>query len=338
MKPATWPREDAQSTRLLYVDPARALYEDKKIGQLPSLLAPGDLLVVNDAATLPASLRAEGCELEVRLMGIGAREREYRALLFGAGDYRTPTEARPEPARLREGERLNFGSGLAASVVRVDPEAPRLIELRFETSGSEFWQAMYRAGRLVQYAYLDDALELWHAQSAFADRPWAFEMPSAGRPLTWQTLFELRLRGVRLTSITHAAGLSSTGSAALDGRLPVPERYSISSAAAQAIAETTNQGGRVIAAGTTVVRALEAAALASQGRVRAGDSVATLVVRPGFKPQIARGLLTGMHEPGSSHYDLMCAFARSELLQHALAHAENAGYLAHEFGDSCLIL
>jgi S-adenosylmethionine:tRNA ribosyltransferase-isomerase len=271
-------------------------------------------------------------------MGTGAREGEYRALVFGAGDSRIPTEERPEPPRLAVGEWLGFGPGFRAAVTRVDPEAPRFVEVCFEASGSEFWQALYRHGQLVQYAYLDGALELWHAQSAFADRPWAFEMPSAGRPLTWQTLFELRLRGVRLASITHAAGLSSTGSAALDQRLPLPERYSISSGAARAIADTLGQGGRVIAVGTTVVRALEAAAIEGRGAVSAGEGVATLVVRPGYRPRIARGLLTGMHEPGSSHYGLMCAFARPELLERALENAERSGYLAHEFGDSCLIL
>jgi S-adenosylmethionine:tRNA ribosyltransferase-isomerase len=336
MKPARLPRSEFDFQRLLHIDSASHSFSDKRLSQLPGLLEPGDLLVLNDAATLPASLPVPGRDLEVRLAGRTGSDSDYRAVLFGAGDHRTPTEARPLPERLEPGDELCFGADLSARIVSVDPKQPRLVELCFTNTGDELWRALYRYGRPIQYSYLDQALELWDVQSRFAGRPWAVEPPSAGRPLTWQTLFELRLRGVAVTSLTHAAGLSSTGSAELDARLPFPERYAISNVAARAVSDAIAGGGRVVAVGTTVVRALESAVLVD-GTLRAGEGVATLVVRPGFRPKLVRALLTGMHEPGSSHFDLMCAFADRELLTRALEHATRTGYLAHEFGDSCLL-
>ncbi|HMJ12097.1 MAG TPA: S-adenosylmethionine:tRNA ribosyltransferase-isomerase [Polyangiaceae bacterium] len=337
MKPATVPRDDQRDQRLLHIDVERHSLSDGYLRNLPELLVPGDLLVLNDAATLPASLWLLDGSAEVRLLGRAERAGHFNALLFGAGDHHTPTEARGLPPVFQPGDTLHFASDLNARVRHVDAEEPRLIQLVFQTSEPELWRALYRAGRPVQYSYIDGTLELWHVQSRFAGRPWAVEPPSAGRPLTWQTLFELRLRGVRLTSVTHAAGLSSSGSAAIDRRLPLPEAYFVAPGAAQALAEARQTGGRIIAVGTTVVRALESAASAGAGEVQAGEGTATLRIAPGFRPRVVSGLLTGMHEPGSSHFELMRAFAHDELLERALEHAESGDYLAHEFGDSCLI-
>jgi S-adenosylmethionine:tRNA ribosyltransferase-isomerase len=337
MRPATEPRSAFQAQRLLHIQPSRQTFWDSTVRELPELLSAGDLLVVNDAATLPASLPVIDRELEVRLCAHGAVDGLFRALLFGAGDYRIPTEQRPAPVRVRSGERLRFGADLAARVIEVDRDQPRLVDIEFEQSGSAFWRALYRHARPVQYAYLERPLELWDVQNAFAGRPWAFELPSAGRPLTWETLLALRARGVRVASLTHAAGLSSTGSRELDARLPFGERYEISSSLASALREAKQNGRRVIAVGTTVVRALEARALESQGSIEAGAGTATLVLGPGFVPRVVHGLLTGMHEAATSHFAVMRAFAREDLLIRALEHAERAGYLAHEFGDSCLI-
>src|SRR6185503_15959730 len=106
-------------------------------------------------------------------------------------------------------------------------------------------------GRPVQYSYLEGPLELWHVQTLYAGRPWAAEQPSAGRPLTASVLRALEESGVRLAALTHAAGISSTGDAALDALLPLPERYEIPAATVAAIARARAGGGRVIAIGTT---------------------------------------------------------------------------------------
>ena len=338
---ATWPRRGPETERLLEVDVARASYRDRRVADLPALLAPGDLMVVNDAATLPASLFAvspNGDRLEIRLLGEDADSGRFSALLFGAGDWRTPTESRPAPPALSAGAVLRIGDTpeLFARIVAVDARAPRFVELRFDGDRAAFWQALYRLGKPVQYSHVAGPLELWHVQTRFAARPWASELPSAGRPLSWQLLLELRRRGVEIASVTHAAGLSSTGSPELDRLLPRAERYEIPAATAAALERTRKAGGRVIAVGTTVVRALESAAALPTG-VAPGTGVAELVIGPGFAPKIVDGMLTGQHEPSTSHFALLEAFAPRALLKSAFEHAVQAGYLHHEFGDSWLI-
>lgn len=339
MKPATWPRDDALRDRLLHLDLASGSLRDARIADLPALLRRGDLLVVNDAATLPASLqgRAEsGAPVEARLVG-ELSDGSFRAVLFGPGDWRTPTEHRAPPPILRAGDRLWFGE-LSAAVQSISPVSPRLVELRFEQPRDRLWPLLYRFGRPVQYSYAKAPLEAWHVQVPYASQPWAAEMPSAGRPLRWEVLSELRQRGVAVASITHAAGLSSTGDAALDTALPLPERFAVPAAAADAVARAQAAGGRVVAVGTTVVRALEGAALRNGGRLVASEGETDLVVGPGYRPAVVDGLLTGVHEKGASHYALLHAFAPAELLARAHEHSEHNGYLTHEFGDSWLLL
>ena len=144
-------------------------------------------------------------------------------------------------------------------------------------------------------------------------------------------------KGVAVASLTHAAGLSSTGDPAIDAALPLPERFDIPESTARAIAETRARGGRVIAVGTTVARALEGSA-AMHGEVRAGEGVTDLILDRRSTPRVVDGLLTGMHSPAASHFHLLEAFAPPDLLRRVHAHAEAEGYLAHELGDSTLLL
>jgi S-adenosylmethionine:tRNA ribosyltransferase-isomerase len=340
MKSATWPRATRTEARLLHIDPQRKEFVDQRIVDLPGLLDPGDLLVVNDAATLPASLRgtARGVPIEVRLAGQGPTAKQWSAVLFGAGSWRQRTEERPVPPVLAPGEWIELEAGLRARVQDVSAHSERLVGIEFDRDGESLWTALYRAGEPVQYSYVRAPLPLWHVQTVFAARPWAFEMPSAGRVLSSSLVQALRREGIRVASLTHAAGLSSTGDATLDALLPLPERYEIPLATVQAI-ETTHSGtGRVVGVGTTVVRALEGCAAANDGRLRDGAGTTDLHIGADFVPRIAAGLLTGMHEPGTSHFDLLQAFACRDLLEAANGHTTAAGYLAHEFGDATLVL
>ena len=336
MKAASQARSASEADRLLYIDTARGSFGDLHSVDLPSLLAPGDLVVVNDAATLPASLRSSD-DLEFRLVGYREGDDSWQAVAFGSGDARTPTEQRGTPRAMSPGERLSLGPRLSARVVDVEPGEPRLVRLRFDATGARFWRELYRSGRPIQYSYVRDEVALWDVQSRFAARPWAFEFASASRPLSWAILLELRRRGVAISRLTHAAGISSTGEARLDGRLPSPERYDIPDELVRAVADARSRGGRTIAVGTTVVRALESS-WAEHGDVRAGTSVATLVLGPGYQRRVVDGLMSGLHEPGTSHHALLQAFAPAELLAQALRHADEAGYVGHEFGDACLVL
>ena len=166
--------------------------------------------------------------------------------------------------------------------------------------------------------------------------PVAFEAPSAGFALDWQTLARWRGRGIRFATLTHAAGISSTGDPALDRRLPFDEPYRIPQATAAAIAETRAERGRVIAIGTTVVRALEAAAVADAA-VRAGEGVARGRIGPDTHIGVVDAVLTGVHAPGESHFQLLRAFTDDTALDRAGQTLARRGYRTHEFGDSLLV-
>ena len=341
LAPAAWPR-DHDAARLLHLDPSAGRFEDAWVRDLPSRLRAGDLLIVNDAGTLPASLLGTSRRgaVEVRLAGVPAGASDpWPAVLFGAGTWRQKTEERGAPPVFAPGDRVVFGGGgLAAEVVGVSLVSPRLVDLRFDRGGADLWTALHALGRPVQYSYLRGTLSPWHVQTPYATRPWAVEMPSAGWPLRIPLVGALRRRGVAVASLTHASGLSSTGDPALDALFPLPERSDIPAATLDAVARVRDAGGRVVAVGTTVVRALEGRAAEGGGRLRAGPGVTTLRLGPDHALRVVDGLVTGLHEPGESHFELLQAFAPRPLLESALAHAAREGYLGHEFGDLSLLL
>jgi S-adenosylmethionine:tRNA ribosyltransferase-isomerase len=324
------------AVRLVVVDRDDDRVAITKFSSLPVQLARGDLVVVNDAATLPASLpgRTErGESFELRLSAPVDGNRLFGVLL-GAGDHRTRTEHRAAPPAVAVGEAVVVGE-LHARVVAT---AGRRVELIAHESGDALWQALYVSGKPVQYAHRAELLPLYAVQTAYASRPWAAEMPSAGRPLTWDVLLGLRRAGVAIATLTHAAGLSSTGDDALDRALPWPERYEIPRRTAHAIAETKARGGRVIAIGTTVVRALEACAQGNEGHLVAGSGVATLRLDGSSSPRIVDGLVSGLHVPGESHFELLSAFVAADRLSRAMQLAARNGLSSHELGDACLIV
>lgn len=334
------PEQRPAQARLLVVDAHGHLHHAPRRA-LPSFIDPGDLLVANDAATLPASLAGvhlpSGGMVEVRLAGrrsLAVDEvREFTAVVFGEGDHRTRTEHRPPPPALQPGDLLALGP-LRARVLRT-LDHPRLIALRFEGTPDAIWAGLARHGKPIQYAHVPQPLALWDVWTRVAALPVAFEPPSAGFALDWQMLRTLRERGVGFATLTHAAGISSTGDDALDARLPFDEPYHLPAATVQAIADTRARGGRVIALGTTVTRALEHAA--STGPLRAGDGLATQRIGRDTRLQVVDAIVTGTHEPGTSHHGLLQAFAPAPLLQR-LDHTLVAnGYRTHEFGDSVLL-
>jgi S-adenosylmethionine:tRNA ribosyltransferase-isomerase len=328
------PRE---AVRLLVIDPRARATASARMADLPTYLAAGDVVVVNDAATLPAALRgttATGAFVELRLIDTAP----LRAVLFGPGDHHVRTEHRPPPPPVGPGDRLQVG-GLALRVTAVSPLSPRLVDLSVEGGDADaLWTRLYAAGAPIQYAHRDAPLPLWAVQTSYATRPWAAEMPSAGRALTWEILLTMRRRGVEVVALTHAAGLSATGDAALDAALPFPERYEIPAATARTITDARRRGGRVIAIGTTVVRALESAATAHLGAVVAGPGVATLVLTPAHRLRVVGGIVSGIHGPEESHFRLLGAFADAATLASAADRAAALDYQRHELGDACLVL
>jgi S-adenosylmethionine:tRNA ribosyltransferase-isomerase len=336
------PVQRPADARLLVVDSRGQLTHHAR-ADLPTLVGPGDLVVANDAATIPASLSGvhirTGESLELRLARRTSLEPDdvvrFTAIAFGVGDFRTPTEDRPAPPFLVPGDALQLGP-LRAEVIRVLGH-PRLVDVAFSGSPAQIWEGLARHGHPIQYAYMREPLALWDTWTRIASAPVAFEPPSAGFLLDWRTIAALRARGAGFATITHAAGLSSTGDAALDTLLPMDEPYRIPASTAGLIAAARRRRTRIIAVGTTVVRALEDAAAREGGEVLRGAAVATLRVGPGTALRIVDALVTGVHERGTSHYELLRAFQADAVLLRVLEEAEAHGYRTHEFGDSVLI-
>jgi S-adenosylmethionine:tRNA ribosyltransferase-isomerase len=335
------PVQRPRDARLLVVD-GDGRIADVPRSRLIRFLRPGDVVIANDAATLPASLRGvhlpSGAGIEVRLAHraslAAADVRVFSAVIFGAGDFRMRTEDRPQPPPLARGDRLALGP-LSATIEALLGH-PRFVRLGFAEPPDVVWAGLARHGRPIQYAHVPTALELWDVWTPVAAAPAAFEPPSAGFALDWQSLQAMRARGIGFATITLAAGLSSTGDPALDRRFPLDEPYRIPETTATAIRRAKAEGRRVVAIGTTVVRALEHAA-ARDGVVRAGDGVATQRLGPASRLRVVDAILSGTHEPDSSHYQLLRAFIDEETMADASAALESLGYRTHEFGDSVLI-
>jgi S-adenosylmethionine:tRNA ribosyltransferase-isomerase len=341
MTPATSPRQRSSDAKLLAMMSDGAFTHVRR-ADFVALLRPGDLVIANDAGTLPASLGGlhlpSRAPVEVRLAGrdslAGDDLRRFIAIVFGAGDFRTRTEDRAPPPHLASGDRLALGP-LSATIER-PLDHPRLVRLRFDGAPAAIWEGIARHGRPIQYAHVPAPLALWDVQTAIAGPPVAFEPPSAGFVLDWHALRALRARGVAFATLTHAAGVSSTGDPALDARLPFDEPYVIPAPTARLVRRARATGGRIVAVGTTVVRALEHAANAD-GNVRTGHGLATQRIDRTTRLHVVDAMLTGVHEPGTSHYELMRAFIDDTTLRFAASELAGRGYRTHEFGDSMLV-
>ncbi len=323
--------------RLLTVDAMRETFDVSPFADFASHLVEGDVLVVNDAATLPASVWAtteDGASVELRLFD--PRPGEWSAVVLGAGDWRTRTELRGAPPALSVGARVSVG-GVSAQVVAAAPASARLVRLRFEANDETVWRVVYANGRPVQYAHRPTPEGLWAFQNVYSSRPWAAEHVSAGRALSWAHLLGLRRRGVRVVALTEGAGLSASGDPVLDAALPLPERCDIPPPTAAAVNAATWAGRQVVAVGTSVMRALESNAAEHGGTVTAGESLAPLVIDRHHRRQVVSGLLTGIHSPQESHYRLLESLVAPRLLEEASALARRAGLQEHEAGDAMFI-
>jgi len=331
MESANSPLRRSGELKLLVV--SDGMVRHSRLDELASHLEAGDLLVVNDAATVPASLRgtdASGEPLEVRLTR-QIHDSIWEGVTLGQGDWRQPTEKRPAPSRLKVKDAIIFDQHFSARVLALSNVSDRLMTLDFNLEGARLWQSLYEHGKPIQYSYMKEDLALWSVQNIYSSRPWAVEMPSAGHGLTWSLLMKLFGKGIKVVSLTHGAGLSSTGDRRIDAALPLVEQYEIPSSTMEAVAQTRGRKGNVIAVGTSVVRALESADdhLSGTTSLRIGE---------GYRPKFVDGLLTATHEVSESHYQLLRAFLPEETLVTMTEQLEENGYLTHEFGDQCLIL
>jgi S-adenosylmethionine:tRNA ribosyltransferase-isomerase len=299
-----------------------------RFGDLPRILQPGDLVVTNDSATLPASLHAHG-DAGRFLLNVSTR--------FGPKLWLTePRWAtdRPGPLPLHAGEQIT-ACDEKIRVISFYPGAERLWFVEGDLA-----RAMARCGEPIRYGYVDHPQPLTAYQSIFARAPGSAEMPSAARPFTREIVSALEDRGVQLATIRLHTGVSSLEieTDEVEQHTFPPEPFRVSAETADAVNAAHERGGRVVAIGTTVVRALESAWSDSDERVFPRAGFTRLVVHPGRGVDTVDGLLTGFHDPGASHLAMLYAVAGKELVQAGYEEAIKGEYKWHEFGDSHLLL
>ncbi|HYU19866.1 MAG TPA: S-adenosylmethionine:tRNA ribosyltransferase-isomerase [Chloroflexota bacterium] len=288
--------------------------------ELPDLLRPGDLLVANDSATLPAALvarRLDGSQLALHL------------------STRLPGQlwvVEPRQTQVAAGEALALPGGGLATLVTPYARSQRLWVARLDLP-APFVEYLHRWGRPIAYPYVRGIWPLEMYQTVYADEPGSAEMPSAGRPFSGDVLERLAHRGVGFVTLTLHTGVASLE----DHEPPYEEPFEIPSDTAEAVAAARAVGRRVIAVGTTVVRALESAA-DEHGRVIPSRGRTDLVITPERGVRVVDGLLTGFHEPKSTHLAMLEAIAGRAHLDKAYRAALEGRYLWHEFGDLHLIL
>jgi S-adenosylmethionine:tRNA ribosyltransferase-isomerase len=312
--------------RLMVARRGAGTIEDACFRDLHEFLDPGDLLVINNSATIPAAVAArdgDGGRFELRLAGPAPHGGWWVV------ELRSPDGA--EPIAARAGQRLSLPGDASAAIVAPYAGGARL--WLAEIRGSEpLADYLWRYGRPIRYGYVSGDWELDAYQTVYATEAGSAEMPSAARPFSGELVASLVARGVLIAPITLHAGLSSP-----EGHEPPqPERYRVPAATARLANAVHGWGERVIAVGTTVVRALESVAT-PEGLI-AGEGWTNLVITPERGVSAVDGLLTGWHEPAASHLQMLEAIAGGDLLERSYAAALDRGYLWHEFGDSHLIL
>ncbi len=316
--------------------------EHRSVAELPTVLGVGDLLVVNTSDTLPAALggvTSDGQRVEVHLSTLDpGATLDYPAALVGTTsrwmvEVRTPGPLGGESSRQdRTGTRIRLTGG---GILRLDCSAPA------GSTSSRLWCGALRTpialgkwlheyGDPIRYRYASARWPLSAYRTEYADTPGSAEMPSAGRPLTKRLLYRLRARGVQVAALLLHTGVSSAES----GEPLYAEWFAVPASTAAAVHAARAENRRVIAVGTTVVRALESAGAIGG----TGSGWTDLLVSPERGVTVVDGLLTGWHEPTASHLLMLEALAGPDLLAASYAEALRAGYRWHEFGDVHLML
>lgn len=304
-----------------------------RFADLPEHLRAGDLLVVNTSATLAAALDGER-------PGWGPVTVHVSTLLPDGGwavELRPPAQATGPVRDAQPGQAVLLPGGLSLRLREPWPEPaaarPRLwraVAAPLEVDPVDYLSCY---GRPVSYAYVHGQHPLSSYQTVFGTQPGSAEMASAGRPFTEALVTRLVTRGVVLAPVTLHTGVSSPE----QGEPPLPEPWSVPVSTARLVNTTRESGGRIVAVGTTVTRALESAATPG-GRVEPGHGWTDLVLGPSRPARVVDGLVTGWHAPGASHLDLLRAVAGAETVRRAYDAALAGRYLWHEFGDSALLL
>jgi S-adenosylmethionine:tRNA ribosyltransferase-isomerase len=325
--PPEWQGVARDEVRLMAVRPGHL--STTLFRELPGLLEPGDLVVVNTSATLPARVPAR------RADGVAVPLHVSTSLDDGTWvvELRRPDNSGPDLG-VEPGTVLALPGGVRVTLLTGFPDGGR----------SRLWRArtqpavaptdyLPRHGQPIRYGYLHGTFPLADYQNVYATEPGSAEMASAGRPFTHRVLVRLMARGIPVVPVTLHAGVSSPEA----HEPPYPERYAVPEVTARLVTSTRQAGGRVVAVGTTVTRALETAT-GDDGLTRAARGWTDLVLGPARPARVVTGLLTGLHAPEASHLQLLEAVAGRELVDAAYRRALGEHFRWHEFGDSMLFL
>lgn len=315
------------------------------VSDLPEVLQPGDLLVINTSQTLPAALRGHtdaGEPVTVHLSTVlpGAGQSPARALRSRVAPWvvelRRPVPGGSEPSFAdRTGALIAIAGGATLRVLASHPPGSARSRLWVGelTSPRPLGRWLDGHGEPIRYSHVDGTWPMAAYRTAHGDTPGSAEMPSAGRPLTGALLARLRRRGVQIAALVLHCGVSSLES----GDPPYAEWYSVPRRTARSVNRARAQGRRVVAVGTTVVRALESV-VGMAGDVQSGQGWTDLVISADRTVSVVDGLLTGWHEPDATHLSMLEALAGRSLLCDSYRAALANGYLWHEFGDVHLLL
>jgi S-adenosylmethionine:tRNA ribosyltransferase-isomerase len=343
--------------RLLLSERASGRVSHHRFTDLPALLRAGDLLVVNTSATMPAAVPVLGAGLlthfsterpdgrwlvelrrdtgkAIEPFAGGVPGRRYELFGGGAVTLREPFSGR---ALFEKGRRTGHGQGEGRCQRRsAGPSNSarwRLWESDVDTRGRGVPAYLAAFGVPIRYSYVTARWPLDYYQTVFGTTPGSAEMPSASRPFTARLVTALAAAGVGFAPVLLHTGVASPEA----HERPYPERFAVPASSARQVNAARAAGGRVIAIGTTAVRAIESAA-SPRGVVSAAEGWTDLIVTPDRGVRVVDGLLTGLHEPRASHLDMLAAIAGPDLLAESYAQALREGYLWHEFGDVNLLL
>lgn len=347
IKFATRSRHKDPTAKLLVINSHKETIRSDHLNNIDSYFDKGDVIVVNQSGTIPGSMQGKimrtNEDIEIRLAGwIGKKFTNgynWIAVTFGAGDWHLKTEEREEIDNLIIGDIIIFENGLFITVREIIVKPAKFIKIQFQTDipSEELWNKIYEIGKPIQYSYLEETLSIWDQQTLFSGPPISLEPPSASFQFSWELINKLIDKGVIIVPILHSAGISSTGNKEVDSYLPLPERYEINKDAADIIQKAKIEGRKIVAIGTSVVRALEANASQNNGNTTPANDITNFVISENYKPQVVTGIISGMHVPEESHMKIMLAFTNEKLLLDGYTLAIEDEYLWHEYGDLTLV-
>lgn len=329
------PIEPRDHSRLLVLDRKTGGIQDRHFYDLEELLKPGDCLILNDSRVLPARLygRKKDTGASVELLLLHPQGQDRWEVLAGPG------------RRAKPGNILVFGDGLLeAEVLDVVEEGNRLVEFRYDRNGpngGNFYSLLERIGEMPLPHYITHHLEnAERYQTVYSREPGSAAAPTAGLHFTPELLDRLRAKGINTGFVTLHVGLGTfrpVKEENITDHKMHSEHYELSAETAALINRTREQGGRVIAVGTTSCRTLESIGL-TDGRIEPAEGWTSIFIYPGYPFQVLDGLLTNFHLPESTLIMLVSAFAGYEQTMAAYAHAVKERYRFFSFGDAMLVV